>query len=81
MIDILPNGISIRAMRISVMIMSILLMLSTSARAEITARDVWVGLLIASKVITKTQSGTVGASVHEEINQGIKDAIRKAGEK
>jgi hypothetical protein len=53
---------------------------STSARAEITARDVWVTLLIASKVITKTQSGTWGASIHEEAHQGIKDAIRKAGQ-
>ena len=60
--------------------MSILLILSTSARAEITARDVWVGLLIASKVIVKTQQGTWGASIHEEVHQGIKDAIRKAGE-
>ena len=80
MIDKLPNGISIRVMRISGLIMSILLILSTSARAEITARDVWVSLLIASKVITKTQSGTWGASIHEEAHQGIKDAIRKAGQ-
>ena len=60
--------------------MSILLILSTSARAEITARDVWVSLMIASTVITKTQSGTWGASIHEEAHQGIKDAIRKAGQ-
>ena len=60
--------------------MSILLIVSTSARAEITARDVWVGLLIASKVIVKTQQGTWGASIHEEVHQGIKDAIRKAGQ-
>ena len=79
-VDILPNGISIRVMRISGLIMSILLILSTSARAEITVRDVWVSLLIASKVITKTQSGTWGASIHEEAHQGIKDAIRKAGQ-
>jgi len=67
-------------MRISVLVISILLILSTSARADITARDVWVSLLIASKVITKTQSGTWGASVHEEANQAVKDIIRKAGE-
>jgi len=79
-IDILPNGISIRVMRISCLIMSILLIVSTSARAEITARDVWVGLLIASKVIVKTQSGTWSASIHEEAHQGVKDAIRKAGQ-
>ena len=60
--------------------MSILLIVSTSARAEITARDVWVSLLIASKVITKTQSGTWGTSIHEEAHQGIKDAVRKAGQ-
>jgi len=60
--------------------MSILLIVSTSARAEITARDVWVGLLIASKVIVKTQSGTWSASIHEEAHQGVKDAIRKAGQ-
>ena len=80
MIDILPNGISIRVMRISCLIISILLILSTSARAEITARDVWVSLLVASKVITKTQSGTWSASIHEEANQAVKDMIRKAGE-
>jgi len=68
-------------MRISVWAISILLIVSTSARAEITARDVWVSLLVASKVITKTQSGTWGASIHEEVNQGVKDMIRKAGEK
>ena len=60
--------------------MSILLIVSTSARAEITARDVWVSLLIASKVITKTQQGTWSASIHEVVHQGVKDAIRKAGE-
>ena len=81
MIDKLPNGISIRFMRISVLVISILLIVSTSARADITARDVWVGLLIASKVITKTQSGTWGASIHEEVHQGVKDAIRKVGQK
>ena len=80
MIDKLPNGISIRVMRISGLIMSILLIVSTSARADITARDVWVSLVIASKVITKTQSGTWGASIHEEANQAVKDMIRKAGE-
>ena len=80
MIDILPNDINIRFMKISCLIMSILLIVSTSARAEITARDVWVGLLIASKVITKTQSGTWGASIHEETHQGVKDAIRKVGQ-
>jgi len=67
-------------MRISGLILSILLIVSTSARAEITVRDVWVSLMIASKVITKTQSGTWGASIHEEAHQGIKDAIRKAGQ-
>ena len=67
-------------MRISVLVISILLILSTSARGDITARDVWVSLLIASKVITKTQSGTWGASVHEEAHQAVKDMIRKAGE-
>jgi hypothetical protein len=36
--------------------------------------------MIASKVITKTQSGTWGASINEEAQQGIKDAIRKAGQ-
>ena len=80
MIDKLPNGISIRFMRISVLVISILLILSTSARADITARDVWVSLLIASKVITKTQSGTWGASIHEETQQAVKDAVRKAGQ-
>lgn len=80
MIDKLPNGISIRFMRISVLVISVLLILSTSARADITARDVWVSLLIASKVITKTQSGTWGASVHEEVHQAVKDTIRKAGQ-
>jgi len=39
-----------------------------------------VGLLIASKVIAKTQSGTWSASVHEEVHQVVKDMIRKAGE-
>jgi hypothetical protein len=39
-----------------------------------------VSLLIASKVITKTQSGTWGASIHEETQQGMKDMIRKAGQ-
>jgi hypothetical protein len=67
-------------MRISVLVISVLLILSTSARADITARDVWVSLVIASKVITKTQSGTWGASFHEEVQQGIKDAVRKAGQ-
>jgi len=67
-------------MKISVWVISILLIVSTSARAEITARDVWASLLIASKVITKTQSGTWGASIHEEAQQGIKDAVRKAGQ-
>jgi hypothetical protein len=67
-------------MKISVWVISILLIVSTSARAEITARDVWVSLLIASKVITKTQSGTWSASIHEEVNQGVKDMIRKAGQ-
>ena len=80
MIDKLPNGISIRVMRISVLVISVLLILSTSARADITARDVWVSLVIASKVITKTQSGTWGASFHEEVHQGIKDTVRKAGQ-
>jgi hypothetical protein len=68
-------------MRISVLVIIILLMNASTTRAEITARDVCIGLLIASKVITKTQSGTWGASVHEEVHQGVKDAIRKAGEK
>jgi len=67
-------------MRISGLILSILLIVSTSARAEITVRDVWVSLEVASKVITKTQSGTWGASNHEEAQQGIKDAVRKAGQ-
>jgi hypothetical protein len=67
-------------MRISVLVISVLLILSTSARADITARDVWVSLVIASKVITKTQSGTWGASIHEEAQQGIKDTVRKAGQ-
>jgi len=67
-------------MKISAMAMILLLITTSTTRAEITARDVWVGLLIASKVIAKTQSGTWGASVHEEVHQGIKDAIRKAGE-
>ena len=80
MIDILPNGISIRVMRISCLIISILLIVSTSARADITARDVWVSLVVASKVITKTQSGTWSASVHEEVHQVVKDTIRKAGQ-
>jgi len=79
-IDKLPNDISIRFMRISVLVISVLLILSTSARADITARDVWVSLVIASKVITKTQSGTWGASIHEEAQQGIKDTVRKAGQ-
>jgi hypothetical protein len=39
-----------------------------------------VSLLIASKVITKTQSGTWGASIHEETQQAVKDAVRKAGQ-
>jgi len=79
-IDILPNGINIRVMRISAVAMIVLLITTATTRAEITARDVWVGLLIASKVITKTQQGTWSASVHEEVHQGVKDAIRKAGE-
>ncbi len=81
MIDILPNGIIIKVMKISAVVMIVLLVMTSITRAEITARDVWIGLLIASKVITKTQSGTWGASVHEEVHQGVKDAVRKAGEK
>jgi hypothetical protein len=80
-IDILPNGIIIKVMKISAVVMIVLLVMTSITRAEITARDVWIGLLIASKVITKTQSGTWGASVHEEVHQGVKDAVRKAGEK
>lgn len=80
MIDILPNGIIIRVMKISAVVMIVLLITTATTRAEITARDVWVSLLIASKVITKTQQGTWGASVHEEAHQGVKDAIRKAGQ-
>ena len=60
--------------------MIVLLITTATTRAEITARDVWVSLLIASKVITKTQQGTWSASIHEEAHQGVKDAIRKAGE-
>jgi hypothetical protein len=67
-------------MRISALVMILLLISTATTRAEITARDVWVGLLIVSKVINKTQSGTWSASVYEEVNQGVKDAIRKAGE-
>jgi len=62
------------------MVMILLLITTSTTRAEITARDVWVGLLIASKVIAKTQSGTWSASVHEEVHQVVKDMIRKAGE-
>jgi len=62
------------------MVIILLLITTATTRAEITARDVWVGLLIASKVIAKTQSGTWSASIHEEIHQGVKDAIRKAGQ-
>jgi len=67
-------------MKISAMVMILLLITTSTTRAEITARDVWVGLLIASKVIAKTQSGTWSASIHEEVHQGVKDAIRKAGQ-
>jgi len=67
-------------MKISAMVMILLLITTSTTRAEITARDVWVGLLIASKVIAKTQSGTWSASVHEEVHQVVKDMIRKAGE-
>ena len=67
-------------MRISAMVIILLLITTATTRAEITARDVWVGLLIASKVITKTQQGTWSASIHEEVHQGIKDAIRKVGQ-
>ena len=68
-------------MKISAVVIIVLLVMTSITRAEITARDVWIGLLIASKVIVKTQSGTWGASVHEEVHQGVKDAVRKAGEK
>ena len=68
-------------MKISAVVMIVLLVMTSITRAEITARDVWIGLLIASKVITKTQSGTWGASIHEEVHQGVKDVVRKAGEK
>jgi hypothetical protein len=62
------------------MAMIVLLITTATTRAEITARDVWVGLLVASKVITKIQQGTWSASIHEEAHQVVKDAIRKAGQ-
>ena len=41
---------------------------------------IYKGTVLTGKVIEKTEEGTWGASVHEEINQVIKDTILKIGE-
>jgi hypothetical protein len=69
-------------MRISGLILSILLIVSTSARAEITVRDVWVGLLIAGKVITKNSYYIVGSDREQalyEAQQTLFEELKEQG--
>ena len=44
------------------------------------ASKVYKGTVLTGKVIEKNEDGTWGASVHEEVNQIIKETILKIGE-
>jgi hypothetical protein len=56
------------------------LMLLAPIEEVSTISQVYKGVVLTGKVIEKTEEGTWGASVHEEINQVIKDTILKIGE-
>ena len=45
-----------------------------------TISQVYKGVVLTGKVIEKNEDGTWGASVHEEVNQIIKETILKIGE-
>ena len=42
-------------------------------------KNVYNGVVLAGKIITKTEQGTWGASAHEEGYQILKDTILKIG--
>ena len=56
------------------------LMLLTPVEEVSTISQVYKGVVLTGKVIEKNEDGTWGASVHEEVNQIIKDTILKIGE-
>ena len=55
------------------------LMLLAPVEEVSTISQVYKGVVLTGKVIEKTEEGTWGASVHEEINQIIKDTILQIG--
>jgi hypothetical protein len=64
-----------------VMILTVLLMINSSASAvEFTVRDLYASVLLASKIIQKNREGSWSASIHEEGYQTLKDTIKKIGE-
>jgi len=46
----------------------------------VVTKNIYNGVVLAGKIIEKTEEGSWGASVHEEGYQIIKDTILKIGE-
>ena len=65
-------------MNITGMITGFLMLLAPTEEVNITSQ-IYKGVVLTGKVIEKTEEGTWGASVHEEINQIIKDTILQIG--
>ena len=57
-----------------------ILMLFTPGQGEVAVTEkIYNGVVLAGKIIEKTEQGTWGASAHEEGYQGLKDFILKVG--
>ena len=73
-VDIDPIRTMDNVMSITGLITGIVMMISPSPEVDVASK-VYKGIVMAGKVIEKTDDGTWGASAHEEGYQAVKDSI------
>ena len=73
-VDIDPIRTMDNVMSITGLITGIVMMISPSPEVDVASK-VYKGIVMAGKVIEKTDGGTWGASAHEEGYQAVKDSI------
>ncbi len=73
-VDIDPIRTMDHVVSITGLITGIVMMISPSPEVDVASK-VYKGIVMAGKVVEKTEEGTWGASAHEESYQIIKDSI------